>query len=347
MSLTTFTGPVVSQNGFLDSSFTTAERDAIVDPQPGLLIYNTTDNVYEVCTVGGATPTWDTAFGGGGAAPQTFTADVDYSTPAISTAGNTNLGFNNLSNALFTAVNANAAAGKNIVVNYSGGSFSSTVTNSGAMGTSFASLGLSSMIPVTAEITSFALTPPPPPNITSVSPSSGQAGATVIISGTGFTGFTSITFNGVSASLASSPTDTTLYVTAPSGLTGAVDITVTTPSGSSTEVNAFTYVVPTTTTYTQGGNYNSGGLQIDGFGSGTKLIVASSFWYSPANATNLTSQGSGTQFTVVVGGGGTYVVESFSGWYSYGPGQVAAPCFPVGPGAMFSFEDVTSITFTA
>jgi hypothetical protein len=66
MSLTTFTGPVVSQNGFIDSSFTDAERDAIVDPQPGLLIYNTTSNTYQVCTVGGGTPTWDTAFGGGG-----------------------------------------------------------------------------------------------------------------------------------------------------------------------------------------------------------------------------------------------------------------------------------------
>lgn len=66
MSLTTFTGPVVSQNGFIDSSFTTAERDAIVDPQPGLLIYNTDTNTYEVCTAGGAQPTWDSAFGGGG-----------------------------------------------------------------------------------------------------------------------------------------------------------------------------------------------------------------------------------------------------------------------------------------
>jgi hypothetical protein len=61
MSLTTFSGPVVSQNGFLDSSFTTAERDAIVDPQAGLLIYNTTDNIYEVYD-GSA---WQTAFGGG------------------------------------------------------------------------------------------------------------------------------------------------------------------------------------------------------------------------------------------------------------------------------------------
>jgi hypothetical protein len=72
MALTTFTGPVVSQNGFLDSSFTTAERDAIVDPQAGLLIYNTTDNTYEVYD-GSA---WQVAFGGGGG---TYTLGVDYS----------------------------------------------------------------------------------------------------------------------------------------------------------------------------------------------------------------------------------------------------------------------------
>ncbi len=73
MSLTTFSGPMVSQNGFIDTSFTTAERDAIVDPQPGLLIYNTTENTYQVCTVGGSTPTWESAFGGGGSGyPLTF-----------------------------------------------------------------------------------------------------------------------------------------------------------------------------------------------------------------------------------------------------------------------------------
>lgn len=74
MALTTFTGPVVSQNGFLDSSFTTAERDAIVDPQAGLLIYNTTVNEYQVYS-GTA---WDTAFGGG---VPGYTLGVDFFNP--------------------------------------------------------------------------------------------------------------------------------------------------------------------------------------------------------------------------------------------------------------------------
>lgn len=72
MALTTFSGPVVSQNGFIDSSFTTAERDAIPNPQAGLLIYNTDTNTYQVYNGS----TWVSAFGGGPAPvtyPFTFT----------------------------------------------------------------------------------------------------------------------------------------------------------------------------------------------------------------------------------------------------------------------------------
>ena len=68
MALTTFSGPVASQNGFLDSSFTTAERDAIPSPQAGLLIYNTDLNEYQVYN-GSA---WIAAFGGGGGGTRSF-----------------------------------------------------------------------------------------------------------------------------------------------------------------------------------------------------------------------------------------------------------------------------------
>lgn len=59
MGQTTFSGPVASQNGFIENSFTTAERDAIVNPTAGLLIYNTTTNTYEVYNGTG----WQAAFG--------------------------------------------------------------------------------------------------------------------------------------------------------------------------------------------------------------------------------------------------------------------------------------------
>ena len=48
MGQTTFSGPVKSDNGFIENSFTTAERDAIQDPVVGLLIFNTETNSYEV-----------------------------------------------------------------------------------------------------------------------------------------------------------------------------------------------------------------------------------------------------------------------------------------------------------
>lgn len=72
MGQTTFSGPVASQNGFIDASFTTAERDAIADPQAGLLIYNTDDNEYQVYNGTG----WQAAFGPAG---ETYTQGVDYS----------------------------------------------------------------------------------------------------------------------------------------------------------------------------------------------------------------------------------------------------------------------------
>ena len=74
MGQTTFSGPVASQNGFIENSFTTAERDAIVDPTAGLLIYNTTTNTYEVYNGTG----WQAAFGGGPAPGGTYSAGVDY-----------------------------------------------------------------------------------------------------------------------------------------------------------------------------------------------------------------------------------------------------------------------------
>lgn len=74
MGQTTFSGPVVSQNGFIENSFTTAQRDAIVDPTAGLLIYNTTTNAYEVYNGTG----WQAAFGGGGGGWPFYLSNIGY-----------------------------------------------------------------------------------------------------------------------------------------------------------------------------------------------------------------------------------------------------------------------------
>jgi hypothetical protein len=42
MATTTFSGPVVSKNGFQLPSFTTTQINAIANPATGLMVYNST-----------------------------------------------------------------------------------------------------------------------------------------------------------------------------------------------------------------------------------------------------------------------------------------------------------------
>jgi hypothetical protein len=80
MGKTTFSGPVASQGGFIENSFTTAERDAIVNPVVGLMIYNTTTDTYEVYGNSG----WQEAFAPPVPPTTTYTRGVDYTNPGIS-----------------------------------------------------------------------------------------------------------------------------------------------------------------------------------------------------------------------------------------------------------------------
>jgi len=76
------------------------------------------------------------------------------------------------------------------------------------------------------------------PTITSFSPASGATGASVTVSGTNFTGATSVKFNGQTASF-SVTNSTTISATVPNcSSTGT--ISVTTPNGSATSSSAFT-----------------------------------------------------------------------------------------------------------
>jgi hypothetical protein len=85
--------------------------------------------------------------------------------------------------------------------------------------------------------------PPPPaiPTVTGVNPSSGSAGDTITITGSGFTGATGVGF-GVTGASALSVTDTEITATVPAG-SGTVDITIITPNGTSATNSAdqFTY----------------------------------------------------------------------------------------------------------
>jgi len=82
--------------------------------------------------------------------------------------------------------------------------------------------------------------------VTGVSPGSGTtAGGTVVtITGTDLGGATTVSFGGAAGKI-TSDTGTQITVTSPPGQ-GTVDITVTTPSGTSvvTRADKFTYVSP-------------------------------------------------------------------------------------------------------
>ncbi len=83
------------------------------------------------------------------------------------------------------------------------------------------------------------------PTVTSISPSSGASagGTTVNINGTGFNGTTAVKFGATSATTVTVYSDTQMDAKSPAG-TGTVDVTVTTPSGTSaaTAADQFTYL---------------------------------------------------------------------------------------------------------
>jgi hypothetical protein len=83
------------------------------------------------------------------------------------------------------------------------------------------------------------------PVINNLIPNSGSTagGTTVSISGTDLAGATAVTFDGLGSAITVN-TDTQLTVLTPAHVFGIVDVAVTTPSGTTTAVGAFHYLVP-------------------------------------------------------------------------------------------------------
>ncbi|MGI6854427.1 putative Ig domain-containing protein [Mesorhizobium sp. 1B3] len=81
------------------------------------------------------------------------------------------------------------------------------------------------------------------PEIASISPirGAGYGDTMVTITGTGFTGTTGVTFGGMAATSVTVVNDSTITAWTPAHPEGTVDVVVTTPAGSATADNAFTY----------------------------------------------------------------------------------------------------------
>jgi IPT/TIG domain-containing protein len=83
---------------------------------------------------------------------------------------------------------------------------------------------------------------PPQPSITGLAPASGAVGASVTITGTGFTGATKVWFNGTSADFTVS-SDTQITAVVPQGATTG-PVSIDGPGGSSSSPSTFTVVLP-------------------------------------------------------------------------------------------------------
>src|SRR5271157_1108113 len=84
------------------------------------------------------------------------------------------------------------------------------------------------------------------PTVTKINPTSGPliGGTTVTVTGTGFTGATSVKFGTTAATSYTVVSATSITAVSPAGSAGTVDVTVTTPSGTSviSASDQFTYI---------------------------------------------------------------------------------------------------------
>ncbi len=132
---------------------------------------------------------------------------------------------------------------------------------------------------------------PPPPTVSSVSPSAGPtAGATsVTITGTNLTAASAVKFGTTNATSFTVNNATQITATAPAKTAGTVDITVTTAGGTSATGTAdqYTYVAPpTVTNVSPSAGPTAGATSVTI--TGTNLTAASAVKFGTTNATSFT-----------------------------------------------------------
>jgi hypothetical protein len=172
-----------------------------------------------------------------------------------------------------------------------------------------------------AQTTFIFVTPGPPPTVTGVSPSVGLTSGTVVtITGTGFAGVNSVSFGGVAAASFLVSSTTTIVAQSPVEAAGTVDVTVTTPNGTSATSSAdqFTGVAPgpppAVTSVTPNAGTTAGGVTFTitgtGFTGATAVNVgptAASFVFSSDTSITATSptEAAGTYDVTVTTPNGT------------------------------------------
>jgi Bacterial Ig-like domain (group 3)/IPT/TIG domain/Tyrosine-protein kinase ephrin type A/B receptor-like len=145
--------------------------------------------------------------------------------------------------------------------------------------------------------------PVPVPVVTGVSPASGPlaGGTSVTITGSGFTGASAVAFGATAATSFTVNSDTSITATAPAGASvGAVDVTVTTPNGTSATSQNDQY------TYTPVGSATASLTDSNG-----KSIAGAAVTFRSAggSVTNATTGPNGTASVVLTPG--TYSVTAY------------------------------------
>ncbi|MHB1090641.1 MAG: IPT/TIG domain-containing protein, partial [Ilumatobacteraceae bacterium] len=156
------------------------------------------------------------------------------------------------------------------------------------------------------------------PTITSMAPSSGPiaGGTAVTITGTNLTDTKAVMFGDTAGTSITVVSETTITVVIPKKVAGLVDVVLTTPDGSATSTDGFTYVaVPTITSMAPLGGSIAGGTTVTI--TGTNLTDTKAVMFGGTAGTSLTNESAesiavvtpakaaGAVAVVVTGSGGT------------------------------------------
>ena len=193
------------------------------------------------------------------------------------------------------------------------------------------------------------------PAVTGVAPAAGPAtgGTSVVITGTNLGSATAVDF-GANAAAITADTATSITATAPAGAAGPVDVTVTTPGGTSTTSSSdlFTYVAaPTVTSIAPTAGPTAGGTSVVITGTNLDSATAVDFGANAAtvtadSATSITATApagsAGTVDVTVTTAGGTSAT-SVSDAFTYG----TAPLFTSGTSTTFVTGTAGTFTPTA
>ncbi len=176
-----------------------------------------------------------------------------------------------LTNATLSIADSYAAPYGTVFKIVSAGSISGTFANAAqnavlTAGGRQLQIGYSSNAVTLTDVTNAQSPPPPPtgPTVSAISPAAGSTagGTAVTITGTGLTGATAVAFGSTPAASFKVVSDTEITAVSPAGISGPVDVEVTTPSGTSAAVAAdqfsyradFTGVAPSRICDTRSGN---------------------------------------------------------------------------------------------